>query len=122
MLTGFENVENLDISPKLKRKAESLLAHIGCYKSDTCITSKSLSSALRISDVELRQLISYMRMHGYPVGSTGKGYYQIRSEKDLELTLSHLKEREHKLNCVINGLENSRKNFTQENKINFGKE
>ena len=57
------------------------------------ITSRELEAAFGISGVKVRRIVEGLRDGGVLIGSDTGGYWGIRSEEELESTISHLESR-----------------------------
>ena len=73
------------------------------------IHGEVLCSALSISDVKLRALINELRIEGFPIGSTAKGYYWGYVKADLDHSIAQLFSRVKGIAKAANGLRKARK-------------
>lgn len=69
--------------------------------------SKTLESELNISSRELRDLVNALRCDGIPIASDQSGYYYAKTEKEVRMTIRHMKNRIVGINTAISGLKRS---------------
>ena len=90
-LDGYEEI-NFEISAKLKSKGESL-RHL-LIQFARPMTSGEIEDKLGISGVQVRSIVSYLRVVTHePIGSDQRGYFWTTSREQLETTIKHMEER-----------------------------
>ncbi|MGB5107535.1 MAG: hypothetical protein WBP42_12575 [Candidatus Zixiibacteriota bacterium] len=58
------------------------------------MTSRELELTLAITGVQVRAIVSYLRVvQHYPIGSDQRGYFWCTSREQLETTIKHMEER-----------------------------
>jgi hypothetical protein len=108
MLTGFESVA-IELTPKMKKKAMVIYDGLQKYTSDNPVKSSKIEQGMKMQGTEVRACISWLRCNEYLVGSHQKGYFIIRSTKELEDSKAQIKERIQKLLAVYYGLDRGKK-------------
>lgn len=77
------------------------------YGAENAAISKTLVSELNISSRELRDLVNALRCDGIPIASDQSGYYYAKTEKEVRMTIRHMKNRIVGINTAISGLKRS---------------
>jgi len=102
------NLPGYDKVPGLTPKAA---ASMGAFKEiiehrtiDTPILSASVEEMLGLPGTAVRAIVSQLRVEGYPVGSSGDGYFLARTADELETTRAHIQGRISRLHRVEDGL------------------
>lgn len=106
-LTLFDNIET-DLTQNLESKTEDFLNLIKSYSIENPLKSKAIENILHIKGSEVRSLVRYCRRMEYPVGSSGKGYFWIKNNEELEKTIRHLVERKQSLETTIREMQHIR--------------
>lgn len=117
MPRGFDAPSGADLPDKLFFLAPNILAVLktgrtnGAITPERQITGAKLGEPFKLSDVEVRAIVSYWRSMGEPIGSTAKGYFYARSAGELGSTFDHLRDRAERIQAVIRGLERAVERF-----------
>jgi len=77
------------------------------HGAENAAKSKVLESELNISSRELRDLVNALRCDGVPIASDQSGYYYAKTEKEVRMTIRHMKNRIVGINTAISGLKRS---------------
>ena len=113
-LTGYEDMAfDVTVSDKLLAKAYELIWNLRMYASENSpLQSCRLEINLKITGVQLRALISYLRIkgtpqfpHGVPIASGSTGYWLASDRASLASTVAHMRERGLKDLAVAYALE-----------------
>jgi len=100
-LTGFEQynemVTKFERSKLFLGKFNEFIKIIKIHARSNPITSATIEQLLEIDGAQARKLTEHARAKGIRVGSGNKGYYYCKSREDTQDTISHLRERAHKL-------------------------
>ena len=116
MLTGFEAV-SVELTPKLKKKAITILENLEKYTSANPVKSNAIEKGMKMQGTQVRACISWLRCNEYLIGSDQNGYYKIQTTKELEDTQAQIRERIQKLLAVYYGLERGKKQLTNNPKL-----
>ena len=68
------------------------------------IKSKEIKRLIGLSDAVVRRYVNALRVMGYPVCSSQKGYYLSYSKQDVLKTIRSLEHRVMGMTTAINGL------------------
>lgn len=74
------------------------------FQDNQRVKSSTIERKLTLSGAEVRAIIAYLRLQGYPIGSDGRGYFWAVSPHDLQTTIDHFAGREEKLAKVRHAL------------------
>jgi hypothetical protein len=105
-LTGYQNIE-LELIPKLKELAPLFYRYLCNHTDyDNPIKSKYLEKMFDVVGVQVRLMVSWLRLHEKkPIGSDGRGYFIAKSSEELETTKAHMRERGYKDLAVADALD-----------------
>lgn len=70
----------------------------------TAIKSGAICELFGVTKEGLRSIVNYLRSAGFPVCSSGRGYWYSEKPEDIDKTLSHLEGRVRGINRAIKGL------------------
>jgi biotin operon repressor len=101
-LPGFDKVPGL--TPEAAALIGAFKEIIEHHTPDTPIVSASLEQMLDLPGTAIRAIVSQLRTEGYPVGSSGDGYFIARTADELASTRDHIEGRIARLNRVDDGL------------------
>jgi len=113
-LTSFENIQGIGVlSKNAKSRIDFVRLEIQCHGTmEHGVTAEMIrrkTDTLHrrgLSGPEVRSIVHFLRQEGYPIGSSGNGYYWAFRPKDLDPTIEHLKQR---INAIQNALNAVRK-------------
>lgn len=71
------------------------------------MTGKELATAHGISEIQVREIVNYLRCNGVCVCSSSKGYWLARNEIEIITTINSLKSRVNHIQMAIKGLESA---------------
>lgn len=74
---------------------------------ENAVTSKILEHALSVSGKELRDLVNALRREGIPIASDQNGYFYAKTEKEVRMTIRHMRNRISGISAAISGLRRS---------------
>ena len=129
-MRNFENILK-ELSPEKIKLADQLLMNLKSSRNEgrtdqlNPISAKTICKKwkefykIEISDVEIRQMVNYLRKRFEPIGSNSKGYWYMKHAVECNEVIEHLSDRESairndKLN-LIKIKEKLNENKVQEN-------
>ena len=68
------------------------------------VTAREITEALEIPGPAVRAIVHHLRTEGYPIGSSGKGYWYAHRPGELGATIEHLEQRIRSMSAAANGL------------------
>lgn len=87
---------------------EMLKLHKGA---ENAIKSYELEKYFHVSGSEIREIINSLRVKGFPVCSSGKGYYFAKNKMELRKTIAHLNGRKNSIESAMLGLLQAQRYF-----------
>jgi len=69
------------------------------------ISGSSISSALGISGIKVREMVNTARCNGSPICSNGCGYYIAQDKEEVQRTMDSMRGRIAAMTKALNGLE-----------------
>jgi hypothetical protein len=122
MPVGFNVESGADLSDKLKHLAPRVLYKLQEGRKAKTITPENPisgqsmceylkdTSAYAIQTSDIRAIVNHLRREKNPIGSNIDGYFFALGISELDLTLTHLKQRAAAIYSAIHGLKNSFEN------------
>ncbi|WP_097015356.1 hypothetical protein [Anaerocolumna aminovalerica] len=77
------------------------------HGAENAVTSKILEHALSVTGKELRDLVNALRREGIPIASDQSGYFYAKTEKEVRMTIRHMRNRISGISAAISGLRRS---------------
>ena len=75
------------------------------FSHDTKVTAKELAHAHGITEIQVREVVNYLRCNGVCVCANRKGYWLANNEFEVIATINTLKSRVSHIQMAIAGLE-----------------
>ena len=72
---------------------QQFLAGLRRHEQDNPVKSKKIEKAMALTGPDVRAIISHFRNGGYPICSSGKGYFWTDDAGVLQQTIDHLRSR-----------------------------
>lgn len=85
-------------------------------------TSTEIFAKFNITDQALRSIIHKLRLDGYPIASSPKGYWWAKTPDEIDPTIAHLRGRATKIYEIVRALEKSRAKLAIGQNIEIGKQ
>lgn len=111
MITNFEplhiNLEDIPYSGLVKKINEILSYHRGkknAIKGEVMCQEIEEDWEKSVDVRTLRKVIADMRLHGYPLGSSCRGYYLLEDKEETRRVIQSLIDRSCALQAVIQGM------------------
>lgn len=125
MITNFEDIIlSIEDRTGLAKKIAEILQHHQGKKS--AITGEMICWDIaqeweREIDVRvLRKVIADMRLHGFPIGSSGKGYYLLNDKEETRRVIQSLVDRVSAIEAVIAAMtEMFRENYGETPEVQY---
>ena len=101
MLTSYPNSNQ---STAVEAHAPTVLRGLRARAQDNPVTAREITEALDIPGPAVRAIVHHLRPKGYPIGSSGKGYWYAEQPGELGATIAHLEQRIRSMAAAANGL------------------
>lgn len=74
---------------------------------ENAVTSRTLEGIFHVSGKELRDVVNALRREGIPIASDQSGYFYAKTEREVRMTIRHMRNRISGISAAIAGLRRS---------------